>query len=394
MGRARCPTSQHGVRRRAARVDRTPTRRASARACGGCSSRACSAPRRARILEQLVERARGATPGLVNRIVAGTGDVDSAQPARAAVGAGPPRRRRPGPHGGVRRRARRHRRAHGAARALQAGDRRVPPRPRPPRQRRVRARLARVGDGPDARLRQHRPAPPRRRPTATRTSTAARLRADADGRARRGRAARPAAAAPAGAPGRRPSAGSGGIARERAKDILVLREPGGPAGAARARPPGRRARRARPTCGSAFCVTIDELPALPRGAGATSRRSSPSGPRRSATSTTACRRSGSTARSPIPSTWTLRADAHRDAPGGRDDPHGHRGERRPGVGTRPRDRRPGRPPRPRARRDPRVRHHRPVVDAAVPRAPPRWCATPAPCRATPRSSPASSASPP
>ena len=34
------------------------------------------------ILEQLVERRRGADPGLVNRIVAGTGDVDSAQPAR------------------------------------------------------------------------------------------------------------------------------------------------------------------------------------------------------------------------------------------------------------------------------------------------------------------------
>ena len=44
------------------------------------SSMLGAAPRA--ILEQLVERRRGATPGLVNRIVAGTGDVDSAQPAR------------------------------------------------------------------------------------------------------------------------------------------------------------------------------------------------------------------------------------------------------------------------------------------------------------------------
>src|SRR5204863_2253165 len=33
------------------------------------------------ILESLVESRTGATPGLVNRIVSGTGDVDSAQPA-------------------------------------------------------------------------------------------------------------------------------------------------------------------------------------------------------------------------------------------------------------------------------------------------------------------------
>ena len=43
------------------------------------SSMLGAAPRA--ILEQLVERRRGAA-GLVNRIVAGTGDVDSAQPAR------------------------------------------------------------------------------------------------------------------------------------------------------------------------------------------------------------------------------------------------------------------------------------------------------------------------
>ena len=48
--------------------------------------------------------------------------------------------------------------------------------------------------------------------------------------------------------------------------------------------------------------------------------------------------------------------------------HGHRGERRPGIGTRPGSSiDPGRPAWPRARRGARVRHHRPVVDAAVPR---------------------------
>jgi len=44
------------------------------------SSMLGTAPRA--VLEQLVERRRGASPGLVNRIVAGTGDIDSAQPAR------------------------------------------------------------------------------------------------------------------------------------------------------------------------------------------------------------------------------------------------------------------------------------------------------------------------
>ena len=114
------------------------------------------------LLEQLVDRRGGASPGLVNRIVAGTGDVDSAQPARrmwslgrlvagdaeltAAFDAG---------LDGIVERI--------AGTALEPGIDGLPPRPRPSWQRRVRARLASVGDGPAARLRRHRPPPPRPR---------------------------------------------------------------------------------------------------------------------------------------------------------------------------------------------------------------------------------------
>ena len=80
--------------------------------------------------------------------------------------------------------------------------------------------------------------------------------------------------------------------------------------------------------------------------------------------------------------------------GRRLDRRGHRRERRHGVGTGAGHPRPRRPTRPRARRRPRLPDHRPVVDTTVPRRRRRGRATRAPCRATRRSSPASSASRP
>ncbi len=62
-------------------------------------------------------RRGGATPGLVNRIVAGTGDVDSAQPARRLWALGRLVAGDPDAHRRVRRRSRRHRRAHRRHRA-------------------------------------------------------------------------------------------------------------------------------------------------------------------------------------------------------------------------------------------------------------------------------------
>ena len=251
----------------------TPTRRASGRACGGCSSRAWSAPRRGRILEQLVEPRRGATPG--------SGEPDRRghrrRRLRAAgpppVGARPPGRRATptltaafdaglddiaGSH-------RRHRRSPDGIDAFlrDHGHR--------GNDEYELASPAWVMD-PAPGLRQHRPAPARRRtiaiPSVDRRAAASRRRR----RARRGRAARRRGrcAGWCGGPPRsarlgehRPRAGQGHprAARTWRPDGCCTSWCAGPPSAA-----------GPTTRGSAFCVTIDELPRYVEAPGDVRRR--------------------------------------------------------------------------------------------------------------------------
>ena len=219
LGRARCPTSRTASDAELlAWIESYPPRLGASMRRLLESSMVGAAPRG--MLERLVEPRRRATPGLVNRLVTGTGDVDSAQPARrlwalgrlvaadpdltAAFDAG---------LDGVEARV--------AGTALAGRHRCVPPRPRPPRQRRVRAGHAGVGDGPLTRLRDasigsgtspttviRRRPPSGDRPTRTRRSRR---------RSRRSRGRCAGLVRRAGTVAR-----LGEIARERAKDILVL----------------------------------------------------------------------------------------------------------------------------------------------------------------------------
>ena len=275
---------------------------------------------------------------------------------------------------------------------LQTGGRRLPGRARPPWHRRVRAGDAGVDHGPGADLRGGRPPAPRA------------------GRPRSGRSSPTACRATPTTRSPRPStllprhqrwmtrrfamvARQGSIARERAKDILVLENLGA------RRVLHELARRAAERGGPAdvdlaFCVTASELADFVARPGRLRRRSSPHAPSASATSTSASPRRGSRGTSPIrPRGCGGQTPGRPRRSSGRRSTGiavsgGH------GVGTGPGHPRPCRPTRPRARRRPRLPDHRPVVDATVPRR--RRGRLRHRCRAEPRrrSSRASSASPP
>ena len=284
-GCATMPDLADGHRRRAARLARPPTRRASAasmkrllrfehgrparpRRCSTGSSSAAGSragpgqPHRQRHRRRRLRPARPAAVGRSAALVAG----DPSLTAR------------------VRRRARRDRGTRTAGTALAAGAGRLPRRPRPPRQRRVRAGHAGLGDGPGPVLRRHRSASSRPRRPRSRRGRDARLAADADAalaealrlvrRPLRPIVRRTVAAARA----------RGSIGRERAKDILVLENLGARRVLHELVATGRRRGAGRPTSRLAFCVTIDELPAFVGRPGRLRRRDRRAGRRGSATS--------------------------------------------------------------------------------------------------------------